>query len=169
MATVEVLDETSRFPDSEALEVALTRLLDARGLHRREVTVVLVDDDSIAERNLRDRGVEGPTDVLSYPSAEPTDVGFPDVPHLGDVFVSLDSAARQAPAGDPTPSLEVAALAAHGVTHLMGFDHHERHEWAPFEAAQAEARAAMAALLGVHDAAAQVADATVAGAERGRA
>ncbi|HET8985412.1 MAG TPA: rRNA maturation RNAse YbeY, partial [Trueperaceae bacterium] len=40
------------------------------GLDENEVTIVLLDDTGIAELNERDRGVEGPTDVLSYPTHE---------------------------------------------------------------------------------------------------
>lgn len=143
MATVEIVDETSRFPHVDALQRALTELMDTTGLADNEVTIVLLDDETIAEFNERDRGVEGPTDVLSYPTSEPTDVGYPRVPHLGDVLISLDTAARQAEGVGHSVALEVATLAAHGVTHLRGHDHQEPQEWQPFDAAQERARELM--------------------------
>jgi len=140
MPTVEIVDETSRFPLTDELRGVLVDLLNEAGHAGDEVTVVLVDDEAIAALNLRDRGVNGPTDVLSYPTYEPTDVGFPTVPHLGDVIISLDTAARQAADVDHSLALEVVTLAAHGLTHLRGFDHQSAADWAPFEEAQARAR-----------------------------
>jgi probable rRNA maturation factor len=133
---VEILDETGRFPAPERLRGALQSLLDAAGLADREVTVVLVNDAAMAERNRADRGVEGPTDVLSYPTAEPDDVGVPFVPHLGDVLIDVDAAARQAPDHGHDVVAETLVLAAHGLTHLRGFDHPDKASWAPFQAAQ---------------------------------
>ena len=146
MPTVETVDETSRFPLTEELTRALTALMSDSGLEDDEFTVILVDDATIASMNERDRGVTGPTDVLSYPAHEPTDVGFPQVPHLGDVFISLDTAARQAADAGHTLELEVVTLAAHGLTHLRGLDHQTPDEWAPFEAAQELARRLLADL-----------------------
>lgn len=110
--------------------------MDEQGLAEREVTVVLLDDAAIAERNAADRGVEGPTDVLSYPTAEPDDVGFPDIPQLGDILISLDTAARQAVEHGHGTRQEVLVLAAHALTHLQGHDHQDEAEWRPFLAAQ---------------------------------
>ncbi len=147
---VEVLDETGRFRQRKRLAEVLRRVAAASGLDavagvEREITVVLVDDARIAEWNLRDREVDGPTDVLSYPLAEPDDSGFPSVPHLGDVVVSLDTAARQARGRRPAWH-EVALLATHGWLHLHGFDHQEAADWAPFDAFQALAEAEARAL-----------------------
>lgn len=145
MPTVETVDETSRFQPVEELTQVITRLMSESGLVD-DVTIILVDDATIAGMNERDRGVAGPTDVLSYPAHEPTDVGFPHVPHLGDVFISLDTAARQAADAGHTLGLEVVTLAAHGLTHLRGLDHQTADDWAPFEAAQLRARLLFAEL-----------------------
>ena len=134
--TVELLDETGCYPHGDELRAALAALLAELGLGGRELTVVLMDDAGIAERNASDRGVDGPTDVLSYPTSEPDDVGFPQVPHLGDVLISLDTAARQAAEHGHGLREEVLVLAAHGVTHLRGLDHQDEREWRPFLEAQ---------------------------------
>ena len=133
---VEILDETARFPAPETLRSALERLLARADLADRGVTIVLIDDAAMRERNRGDRGVDAPTDVLSYPTAEPDDVGMPQVPHLGDVFIDLDQAARQAPENGHDLVQEVLVLAAHGLTHLRGFDHQNEASWAPFLEAQ---------------------------------
>lgn len=133
---VEILDETQRYPRVERLRGCLRQLLSESGLARRDVTVVLMDDCAIAVRNGADRGVAGPTDVLSYPTSEPDDAGFPAVPHLGDILISLDTAARQATEHAHDLEREVLVLAAHGLTHLRGFDHPTEAAWQPFLDAQ---------------------------------
>ena len=143
---IDVLDETGRFRRRRGVAEVLRRVAAATGLdapvdgRAREMTLVLVDDDAMARRNVADRGLAGPTDVLSYPSREPDDRGFPAVPHLGDVIVSLDTARRQARGQRPAWH-EVAVLATHGLLHLHGFDHQTAGAWTPFDAAQALAEA----------------------------
>ncbi len=144
---ITVLDETGGFRRRDRLVRALLRVAAVvpvsppHGGAEPEMTVVLVDDAVIAARNRADRGVEGPTDVLAYPLHEPDDAGFPRVPHLGDVLISLDTARRQARARGRPAWHEVAVLASHGLLHLVGFDHRNAAEWAPFEAVQALAEA----------------------------
>jgi probable rRNA maturation factor len=137
MEQIELLDETERYPHAEHLVSTLTALLEELGLGERELTVVLMDDESIALHNLADRGEAGPTDVLSYPTAEPDDDGFPQVPHLGDVLISVETAERQAEEHGHSLMDEVLVLAAHGLTHLRGFDHQTEADWQPFRDAQA--------------------------------
>lgn len=135
---VEVIDETARFRHPDVLAQALERLGHELGVGAdREVTVVLVDDETIAARNLADRGVGGPTDVLAYPLHEPDDVGHPVVAALGDVVISLDTALRQAPDHGLEGRQEVLVLAAHALTHLLGHDHADEASWRAFERAQA--------------------------------
>lgn len=137
MDQVEVLDETARFPRAERLREVVAFYMQDAGLGEREVTIVLLDDASVAEHNWRDRGVEGPTDVLSYPTYEPDGAWFPGVAHLGDVLISLDTAERQAALHGHSTEAEVMVLAAHAITHLTGLDHQDDEEWKPFLEAQA--------------------------------
>jgi probable rRNA maturation factor len=78
-----------------------------------QVAVVLCDDEEIAEYHERFMGIAGPTDVMSWPS---------DSPPLGDVLVSVETAARQAAALGHSLGREVRVLAVHGVLHLLGWD-----------------------------------------------
>lgn len=142
---VEVIDETGRCLHVRELSAVLEALLDEMGHEGDEATLVIVDDPTIARLNQRDRGVDGPTDVLSYPLHEPTDVGHPRTPHLGDMIVSLDTATEQARASGHTLPIELVTLAAHGLMHLLGHDHQTEEEWGPFRAAQARAAAILGA------------------------
>lgn len=133
---VEILDETNRYQHAEVLAAVLTALLEDLGLEERDVTVVLVDDDTVRRLNKEHRGVDEVTDVLSYPTSEPDDRGFPAVHHLGDIFISIDTASRQALEHGHDLQVETLQLAAHGVTHLQGFDHRTEEEWQIFREAQ---------------------------------
>lgn len=133
---VETLDETKRFPNVDLVAESLQDLMAELDLGSRDVTLVLTSDEVIAAMNRRDRDVTGPTDVLSYPTSEPTDVNFPVIDHLGDIVISLDTAAKQAAEAGHDLLEEVAILAAHGLMHLAGNDHEDAEKWRPFEVAQ---------------------------------
>lgn len=95
-----------------------------------EVSVLFTDDAFISELNQQYRGVEGPTDVLSFALIDAEDEvdsvkvkGLPDV--LGDVVISLETAGRQAKEEGKTLEQEIALLLVHGALHLLGYDHDE--------------------------------------------
>ncbi len=76
--------------------------------------MLLCDDAAIRALNAAHRGVDTPTDVLSFAQ---------DDPHLlGDIVISLETAARQAQAAGWPPEDEVALLATHGLLHLLGHE-----------------------------------------------
>jgi probable rRNA maturation factor len=132
---VEILDETNRYPSTRRLRTILNTFLREQKI-LQSVTLVLCDDDTIHHMNLEHRGEDYATDVLSYPTMEPDDVNMPEIEHLGDVFISLDTAEKQAVTHNHDLESEVLTLAAHGITHLRGFDHTTEAEWKTFRAAQ---------------------------------
>lgn len=86
------------------------------GPQTAEVSVLLTDDQTMRELNLRFRGVDEPTDVLSFPAP-----AGPEMP-LGDIAVSVEFAAKGAKARGVSASEEAAFLALHGGLHLLGWD-----------------------------------------------
>lgn len=96
-----------------------------------EVSVILVDDDRMRELNRTWRGVDRPTDVLSFPQLEPGEgephlASGPDAPVLlGDVVISLERAREQALEYGHSLEREVGFLTAHGILHLLGYDHQD--------------------------------------------
>ncbi len=96
-----------------------------------ELTLLVTDDEAVAAYNQQYRGVEGPTDVLSFASQEPTP-GFVTAPemaaYLGDIVIALPFTRRQAAALNRTLIEELRLLAVHGVLHLLGYDHAEPEE-----------------------------------------
>jgi len=112
----------------------LSALMDELGYPDKEVTVVLCSDRRIRELKRRHWGEDAATDVLSFPTFEPGDPFVP--PHLGDIWISLDTAARQAEEAGHPLSDEVLILAAHALWHLLGHDHPDEESWRGFKRAQ---------------------------------
>ncbi|MGD9763615.1 MAG: rRNA maturation RNase YbeY [Candidatus Binatia bacterium] len=87
-----------------------------------ELSVALVGDAECHRLNAAYRGVDRPTDVLAFALREGAAPGVhEDV--LGDVVISIDTAARQAAARDISVADEVRMLLVHGILHLLGYDH----------------------------------------------
>lgn len=100
-------------------------MLTALALPEAELSVLLTDDAGIHQLNRDHRQKDKPTDVLAFPMDEsvPDPAGI-----LGDVVISLDTAERQARARRRPLIEEVRFLLAHGVLHLVGYDHAEPSE-----------------------------------------
>lgn len=85
---------------------------------RGQVTVLLTTDAAIRKLNRRFRGIDKPTDVLSFPA------GDEFAGHIaGDLAISIPTAMRQAHAQGHALSIEVKVLILHGLLHLAGYDH----------------------------------------------
>ena len=88
-----------------------------------EVSVTLVDNEEIHVLNREYRGVDRPTDVLSFPIFDEDDMGGKTV--LGDIVLSLERAGEQAREFGHSFEREVAFLTVHSMLHLLGYDHEE--------------------------------------------
>jgi len=99
-------------------------MLGALGLDDAELSVLFVDDATIRVLNRKYRQKDSPTDVLSFPVDEKPVRGVPRV--LGDVVISLETALRQARSRRRGLVPEVRFLLAHGLLHLVGYDHGTR-------------------------------------------
>lgn len=98
-----------------------TRMLDALDLGGAELSVVLCDDAFIHDLNLRFADEDHATDVLAFAMKEAPAPRATSL--LGDVVISLETAARQAAARRAPVEDEVLLLLAHGLLHLVGYDH----------------------------------------------
>ena len=97
------------------------------------VDILLTDDETIHEINREHRGVDRPTDVLSFPMNELTPGAFdPDLCEwdyerecllLGDMVISMERCAAQAAEFGHSFEHEVRYLAVHSTLHLLGYDH----------------------------------------------
>jgi probable rRNA maturation factor len=99
------------------------RMLEALGLERAELSVLLTDDAQIRELNREHLGKDRATDVLAFP-LDALDGAAPIGDRLlGDVVISLETAGKQAASRKRELAGEVRFLLAHGLLHLVGYDH----------------------------------------------
>lgn len=99
---------------------------------------MLTDDESITILNGEYRGIEEPTDVLSFSQHEGEDGFAPEENILGDVVISVETAKRQAEERGAELDSEIDLLLVHGILHLLGYDHAEPEESEKMFARQAE-------------------------------
>ena len=126
-------NEQDKLPVTYKLKILVRRAIEATLDYEQygnacEVSVTFTDDASIHELNKKFRGVDRPTDVLSFPlfdyageSEEPPVDELLGM--LGDVVLSLETAARQAEEYGHSFEREVAFLTVHSMLHLLGYDH----------------------------------------------
>ena len=92
-----------------------------------EISVTFTDNEGIRAINSEFRGIDAPTDVLSFPLTDYEEVDFPvaDEPtsSLGDIVLSLERADEQAREFGHSFEREVAFLTVHSMLHLLGYDH----------------------------------------------
>lgn len=123
---VAITDERAGRVPAPRLACWLARVAPARV--RGSVSVAIVSDRRVRALNRTYRGIDRPTDVLSFPATtrrarasgreSPATSGF-----LGDVVIANGMAGRQARAAGHSRVTEFRVLALHGVLHLLGYDH----------------------------------------------
>ncbi|MES2897015.1 rRNA maturation RNase YbeY [Phenylobacterium sp. LH3H17] len=105
-------------PDAEALALAVTQATLAYiDFTEGSVTLLLTDDQSVRELNLRFRQKDSATNVLSFPAPQNPER------HLGDVALAYGVCAREAAEQGKPLGHHLQHLVAHGVLHLVGYDH----------------------------------------------
>ena len=141
---VTIFDEYAANLDVVWLAAIAQTTLSLEGVEKSaSASVVIADDETVAELNSEHRGLDAATDVLSfspthsgayYGSDERDDgaVAFdfilpPDHEdtNIGEIIISFPQARRQAAESGHSTANEIAALLAHGIYHLLGYDHEE--------------------------------------------
>lgn len=89
--------------------------------NKKEFNIIFVDDEEIQRINREYRKIDRVTDVISFALCDDPDNEMVD--ELGDIFIDLDQAFRQAKDYGHSITREVAFLAVHGYLHLCGYDH----------------------------------------------
>lgn len=114
--SISISNETKVRTPRTLIERAIAQTLDLHGRTGATVDVLLTTDGEIQALNQRFRGIDEPTDVLTFPGGD-----FPGSP-LGDIAISVEYADRQAKARGVSLRTELGYLAIHGCLHLVGFD-----------------------------------------------
>ena len=117
--------------EKRLVQLALFAMEELRIHPQAELSILLVDEKTMADYHLRFMDLPGPTDVLSFPMDElrpPSDDEEPPLGLLGDIVVGPTVRAAQAAVNGRTPESEADYLLVHGLLHLLGFDHAEPDE-----------------------------------------
>ena len=104
-----------------------------------EVSITLTNDEYIHKLNLEYRGLDRPTDVLSFAfvdSQEPEVAGGMETEILGDIIISVERAYAQAQEYGHSLERELSFLTVHGMLHLLGYDHMEEEDRVEMEEEQ---------------------------------
>jgi probable rRNA maturation factor len=121
-------------PALDEIAAVARHVLQAEGQPDSELSVTLVDDERIAEIHVDYMDIPGATDVISFPLSDPED----PIPILGEVVVSVDTAAREAAERGISLREELLRYVVHGTLHLFGYDDHEPDDYAAMHARQEE-------------------------------
>src|SRR5687768_8090504 len=121
---VTILNESGRRIPKSALTRAARAALNLEGAGRAVVSILLIDDDTIRRLNRQYRRFDKLTDVLSFLQRDPA--GPPTIPGmvepLGDIVISVETAACQAAQQGHSLPDELNLLVIHGILHLLGHD-----------------------------------------------
>jgi probable rRNA maturation factor len=132
---VEVDEAFAHLVDQENLAAAVVAALQAAGRTDGALTVALTDDATVQQLNRDYRGVDAPTDVLSFAAQEadpkrdgqglalPPELAGELANYLGDIIIAYPYTARQATQFQNAVAAELRLLAVHGALHLLGYDH----------------------------------------------
>ena len=113
-----------------------------------ELAVMLTDDGGIRTLNGNWRGIDKPTNVLSFPALQPVGDASDDMPRmLGDIAIAYETTRREADEEDKPFDHHLSHLAVHGFLHLVGYDHEKDDDAEAMEALERE----ILAQLGIPD------------------
>lgn len=119
----EVFNETKENVDLNDIEKLLKKSIKFLNIESSIFNVIIVDDERIHQINKEYRNIDRPTDVISFALEDSDKVEGLDFRVLGDIYVSIDTARRQAYEYYNTEKEEIRFLVIHGLLHLLGYDH----------------------------------------------
>ena len=125
--TVEVINRSGVVAPEREIESLLTFGISYMELHPEcEISVTFVDDKEMEELHIKWMDEPGTTDVLSFPMDMPEGKNDPQM--LGDIVIDPLVAAKQAATAGHSTEHEIFILAAHGLLHILGYDHADKDE-----------------------------------------
>jgi probable rRNA maturation factor len=124
MLSIDIIRESSLWDAETGVDALLRQALDAAAqtlsTSAAELAIVLSDDSAVRRLNSEWRGIDKPTNVLSFPSPG----AHPDGPRLlGDIVIAYETTAREARDEHKPFAHHLSHLAVHGFLHLLGYDH----------------------------------------------
>lgn len=129
MNKIDIFNETGiEISELETIEKLLNYAIEHESLDNLEFNVIIVDNEKIHELNKEFRGIDRPTDVITFALEDNEDFPVMETRILGDIYISLDKAKGQAIEYGHSFLRELSFLSIHGFLHLLGYDHMESDE-----------------------------------------
>lgn len=125
----EIFNETKEeVKEIESIKKVLNKGIELEKLDNVVFNIILVDNEYIHALNREYRGIDRPTDVITFALEDTKDIDYDNFRLLGDIYISLDKAHSQAVEYGHSFEREICFLAVHGFLHLLGYDHMEKDE-----------------------------------------
>lgn len=130
MRNIGIFNETQeKVENLEVLEPLLTYALEVENVDNLEFNVIIINNEEIHKINKEYRGIDRPTDVISFALEDYKDIKYEnDYRVLGDIYISIDKVKEQAKEYGHSEKRELAFLTVHGLLHLLGYDHMEKED-----------------------------------------
>lgn len=122
MNDFEIIDNYGCNFDYKYLEKIINRTLEMENVKDSTFSIVFIDDEYMHELNLKYRGIDRTTDVLSFAFEDNNKICY-NIRQLGEIFVSIPKMKLQAKEYRHSEKRELAFLIVHGILHLLGYDH----------------------------------------------
>lgn len=126
MVNLHIKSTYNNFVKKSDLLLVAERVLAGENQSNKDLSIIITGDEEIHQLNLKYRGIDTTTDVLSFESRE----FDPETnrEYLGDILISGERAIEQAKQNSIDPKQEIKVLIIHGILHLLGYDHATPHE-----------------------------------------
>lgn len=130
MNNIEIFNETNKeIKEIQEIKKVLMYAIKKEGLNHVEFNVIIVDNEYIRRLNRNYRNIDKETDVITFAlEDEEKVISKGDTIMLGDIYISIDKAKKQAEEYGHSFLRELAFLAIHGFYHLLGYDHITKEE-----------------------------------------
>ena len=127
MFEIENLTE-EKITELETINNLLEFVVEKEKLNNCVFNIIITDNEYIHKINKEYRGIDRPTDVISFALEDNKDFIEPEFRVLGDIYISLDKAKEQAELYGHSFLRELSFLTVHGLLHLLGYDHMEKED-----------------------------------------
>lgn len=124
MNNIGIFNETNKeIKELEDLKKVIDKAIEIENVENVEFNIIIVDNERIHEINKEYRGIDNPTDVISFALEDNKDFPNMDFRILGDIYISFDKVYEQSATFGHSFFRELSFLTVHGFLHLLGYDH----------------------------------------------
>lgn len=123
-----VIVDNNLYHNYDYLEKVINETLKEEGVSNAVFSIIFVTLEEIHELNKTYRGIDRPTDVISFALEDSADFEVEGIRVLGDIYVCIDKMKEQALEYGHSETRELSFLVCHGLLHLLGYDHMKKEE-----------------------------------------